>query len=88
MDMNTLTTKLPPRATNLETAAASLAISAAKLREEINAGRMRAIRIGQRILVPVAAIDEYLELCQKEADEETAIRLAAKKPGRPKGARS
>lgn len=66
----------------MNAAGASLGISAAKLREEIDAGRMQAILIGQRILVPVAAIDEYLELCQKEADEETAIRLAAIKSGR------
>ena len=86
--MNELAKKIDPRATNLETAAAALSVSAPRLRQGIEAGRMRAIRIGQRILVPMEAIDEYVELLQREADEATALRLSKLKPGRPKKARS
>ena len=62
-----MTRKIDPRAVDLGTAAEALSISAAKLRTEIIDGKIRAIHIGQRVLVPVAAIDEYIELLSAEA---------------------
>lgn len=59
--MDILDQKIEPRAVNLLTAAESLSISTAKLRQEIDNGQLRVIRIGNRVLIPVAAIDEYVE---------------------------
>ena len=70
--------QIEPQAVSLAVAANSLSTSPARLKQEIDAGRMRAIRIGKRHLDPVEAISDYIGLLSKEADEETARRLAEK----------
>ncbi len=75
--MPSIVSELSPRAVDLGTAAESLSISAAKLRAEVENGQIRAIRIGKRLLIPVVALDEYIEY---RLEAEAASRLLAEQP--------
>lgn len=51
---------IEPRAVNVRTAAEALAVSPATMRRMIAAGTVRTVRIGKRLLVPVAVLDELV----------------------------
>jgi excisionase family DNA binding protein len=57
---------LEPRSVDVFTAAKALGLSEHSCREEIAAGRLRTFRYGVKILVPVAALDEWLAARMKE----------------------
>lgn len=52
---------VPRKAVSPSEAADALGISRAKVYEELTAGRIRSVRSGKRRLIPVAALDEWLE---------------------------
>jgi excisionase family DNA binding protein len=58
-------TGVAPRLLTIPAAARLLACGRTVLYEEIKAGRLRTVKRGARRLVPVAALDEYVELLEE-----------------------
>jgi excisionase family DNA binding protein len=56
-----------PLALPVRDAARTLGIGTTKLRELIASGRLRAVRIDRRLLVPRAAIEDFLQALDEEA---------------------
>lgn len=56
-----LSDHVEPRALSVDGAAAALSVEHKTVRALIADGRLGHVRIGRRVLVPVAAIDTYLE---------------------------
>jgi excisionase family DNA binding protein len=52
---------LEPRSVKVSLAAAALGISERSCWDEVKSGRLRSFRYGTRVLIPVAALDEWLK---------------------------
>jgi excisionase family DNA binding protein len=60
--VETKPTAMAPLAIGVRQAAAAAGLSARFLRSEIKARRLRVIRKGRRVLVPLGALKKYLEI--------------------------
>jgi excisionase family DNA binding protein len=65
---------LEPRSVKVSLAAAALGISERSAWDEVKSGRLRSFRYGTRVLVPVAALDEWLKARDRVLAREALIK--------------
>jgi len=63
-----LSVQLSPLMVDVDTAAVLLSIGRTALFDEIRLGRIRTVKRGKSRLVPVKALDEYVDLLLSEAE--------------------
>jgi excisionase family DNA binding protein len=61
-----------PRLYKIPEAMRLLSISRSVIYEQIRAGRLKSVRLGRTRLVPASAIDDYVALLLREADDGAA----------------
>jgi excisionase family DNA binding protein len=61
-----------PRLYKIPEAMRLLSISRSVIYEQIRAGRLKSVRLGRARLVPASAIDDYVALLLREADDGAA----------------
>lgn len=71
---------MDPLAVGIEEAARLVGLSKYTIRAYIRKGRIRAVRVGRRVLVPVVALRE---LCEKGVDPDLKESEGAAKPRQP-----
>ena len=67
-----LSVQLSPLMVDVETAAVLLSIGRTALFDEIRVGRIRTVKRGKSRLIPVKALNEYVDLLLTETEQEAA----------------
>lgn len=56
-----------PRYLTVEMVAATFAVSKSSIYRAVEAGELRAVRLGRTVRIPAEAVDEYLAACERAA---------------------